>query len=134
MIQTQLEIEGVKVLTGHRAEAVDLAVEESDDHALICVDTAGNETRIEFDQLLVAVGRKAKVTGFGLEKLGVQISDGGTVEVTGKAEQVVVLPALLEALPEVEHAALRGAIRKDKITGLIPFHLRIVLNQGAVEQ
>ena len=54
--------------------------------------------------------------------------------VAGKAEQVVVLPALLEALPEVEHAALRGAIRKDKITGLIPFNLRIVLNPGVLEQ
>ena len=69
-----------------------------------------------------------------IESVDYSQEDGGTVNLTGKAEQVVVLPALLEALPEVEYAALRGVIRKNQITGLIPFNLRIVLNPGAVEQ
>lgn len=78
MIQTQLDIEGVKVLTGHRAEAV---VKTDTGHALLCVDENGNEKQIAFDRLLVAVGRKAMVTGFGLETLGVAITEQGTVKV-----------------------------------------------------
>jgi pyruvate/2-oxoglutarate dehydrogenase complex dihydrolipoamide dehydrogenase (E3) component len=36
---------------------------------------------VEFDQVLVALGRRANVSGFGLEDLGVQISTKGAVEV-----------------------------------------------------
>jgi pyruvate/2-oxoglutarate dehydrogenase complex dihydrolipoamide dehydrogenase (E3) component/uncharacterized membrane protein YdjX (TVP38/TMEM64 family) len=76
MVQTQLEIEGVKVLTEHRALAV-----VADGTALRVVDTAGKETDIAFDKLIVAVGRKANSTGFGLEELGVALNPNGTVAV-----------------------------------------------------
>jgi pyruvate/2-oxoglutarate dehydrogenase complex dihydrolipoamide dehydrogenase (E3) component len=35
------------------------------------VDHAGQEIRIEFDQLLCAVGRVARLSGYGLEELGI---------------------------------------------------------------
>ena len=54
---------GVTVLTGHKAVRVE-------DGALIA-DSADGEKRIAFDTLIVAVGRKARLTGFGLEELGV---------------------------------------------------------------
>ncbi len=44
---------------------------------LVCDDGA----RIEFDECFAALGRKANVTGFGLEKLGVKLTKQGTVEV-----------------------------------------------------
>lgn len=69
-----------------------------------------------------------------LDAVQYTLEDGGTVELQGKAEQVVVLPALLEALPEIDYAALRGSIRKDTITGLTPFRMRIVLNTRPVEE
>jgi pyruvate/2-oxoglutarate dehydrogenase complex dihydrolipoamide dehydrogenase (E3) component len=47
---------------------------------MIC-EHQGETVRIPFDQLLVAVGREANVTGFGLEELGVPLSKEGTVEV-----------------------------------------------------
>ena len=47
---------------------------------LIC-DAGGELVRVPFDRILVAVGRRANVTGFGLEKLGVDISAQGTVAV-----------------------------------------------------
>jgi pyruvate/2-oxoglutarate dehydrogenase complex dihydrolipoamide dehydrogenase (E3) component len=39
--------------------------------------------RIPFDRILVAVGRRPNVKGFGLEELGVRLSERGTVETDG---------------------------------------------------
>ncbi|MCH8551667.1 MAG: dihydrolipoyl dehydrogenase [Natronospirillum sp.] len=69
--------EGVDVLTGHQATEVVITDGQPE---LICQHN-GSEKRIPFDRILVAVGRKANVTGFGLEELGVEISDRGTVAV-----------------------------------------------------
>jgi pyruvate/2-oxoglutarate dehydrogenase complex dihydrolipoamide dehydrogenase (E3) component len=41
----------------------------------------GSDVEIEFDQVLVAVGRAANTTGFGLEELGVELSQRRTIEV-----------------------------------------------------
>ena len=67
--------EGIQVLTGHRAEEVRV---DSGHRWLVC-EHQGERVEIEFDQLLLAVGRKANVSGFGLEELGVEISPRGTV-------------------------------------------------------
>lgn len=58
-----LESDGVTVLTGHKAVRID-------DRTLIA-EAGGQEVRVPFDVLLVAVGRKARLTGFGLEDIGV---------------------------------------------------------------
>ncbi|MBT4163084.1 MAG: FAD-dependent oxidoreductase [Gammaproteobacteria bacterium] len=78
MVQMQLELEGVQVLTGHRAEAVEQTEEGS---TLLVVDSNGEEARLPFDKLIVAVGRKANTSGFGLEEMGVILNDNGTVMV-----------------------------------------------------
>lgn len=44
---------------------------------------SGEESKtLPFDAVLVAVGRKPNVSGFGLEELGIQLSAGGFIEVT----------------------------------------------------
>lgn len=68
--------EGIKILTKHRAERVEV---DGDRKYLIC-KTEGKEVRVEFDQILLALGRKANITGFGLEELGVKIAQNGTIE------------------------------------------------------
>ncbi|MFT7220258.1 MAG: pyruvate/2-oxoglutarate dehydrogenase complex dihydrolipoamide dehydrogenase (E3) component [Candidatus Azotimanducaceae bacterium] len=78
MIQTQLEIEGVNVLTGHKAEAV---VKTESGQALQVVDEAGESKQIPFDSLIVAVGRRANTKGFGLETLNIPLNPNGTVMV-----------------------------------------------------
>ena len=40
----------------------------------------GTETALPFDQLLCAVGREARVTGYGLEELGIALTPRGTVQ------------------------------------------------------
>ena len=62
-----LEADGVRVLTGHKA----LRCERVGEDKFIVVEHAGQEQRIAFDVLLCAVGRVARLQGFGLEELGV---------------------------------------------------------------
>ncbi|MFU8816898.1 MAG: FAD-dependent oxidoreductase [Pseudomonadales bacterium] len=69
--------EGIDVRLGTRATSV----HQRSGRKWISVDTATGRDDIEFDQLLVAVGRRANVTGFGLEALGVKLTERGTVEV-----------------------------------------------------
>jgi len=79
LVQRKFEAEGVRVLTGHRAMEVRV---ESDRKFLICENDAGS-VEIEFDEILVAVGRAANATGFGLEELGVDLRQNGTIETNG---------------------------------------------------
>ncbi|BDW83356.1 pyridine nucleotide-disulfide oxidoreductase [Erythrobacter sp. Dej080120_24] len=59
-----LEEAGVTVLTGHKAVKVA-------DSVLITESQDGGASEVPFDTLIVAVGRKARLTGFGLETLGI---------------------------------------------------------------
>ncbi len=76
-IKAAFEAEGIRVLTGHAAREV---IEDNGEKVLVC-DADGTTVKVPFDRILVAVGRKAKVTGFGLEELGVEIAKNGTVAV-----------------------------------------------------
>ncbi len=76
-VQQQFEAEGIRVLTGHAAREV---VREKDENVLLC-DADGETVRIPFDHILIAVGRRPNVTGFGLEELGVEIAKQGTIAV-----------------------------------------------------
>ena len=71
--QTALEADGVQVRTGHQALRCEL---QGDTKVLIALHQ-GREVRLPFDQLLCAVGRAARLTGYGLEELG--IATGKTV-------------------------------------------------------
>ncbi|MFO7812528.1 MAG: FAD-dependent oxidoreductase, partial [Pelovirga sp.] len=76
-VRARFEAEGVQVLTRHAAKEV---VVKGNDKLLMC-EHQGERVAIPFDQLLVAVGRKARVAGFGLEELGVFLSECGTIDV-----------------------------------------------------
>jgi pyruvate/2-oxoglutarate dehydrogenase complex dihydrolipoamide dehydrogenase (E3) component/uncharacterized membrane protein YdjX (TVP38/TMEM64 family) len=67
--------EGIRVLAGHKAKRV---VVDGDKKMLI-VEHDGEETPIEFDALLCAVGRVANVSGYGLEELGIPTTAARTV-------------------------------------------------------
>ena len=79
MVMDSMKAEGVEILTGHTATEV---VIENGEKFLRIESTENRESQlIPFDQLLVAIGRKANVTGFGLEDLGISLTDRGTIEV-----------------------------------------------------
>jgi pyruvate/2-oxoglutarate dehydrogenase complex dihydrolipoamide dehydrogenase (E3) component/uncharacterized membrane protein YdjX (TVP38/TMEM64 family) len=67
LAKVSLEADGVQVLTGHKALRCELVNGEK----TLVVEHAGAEKRIVFDQLLCAVGRVARLQGYGLEDLGI---------------------------------------------------------------
>nr|MCU0932313.1 FAD-dependent oxidoreductase [Serpentinimonas sp.] len=67
LAQAALQASGVDVRTGHKA----LRCEVHQGVKALVVEHAGQEQRIEFDELICAVGRSARLTGYGLEELGI---------------------------------------------------------------
>ncbi|MCC6206802.1 MAG: FAD-dependent oxidoreductase [Gammaproteobacteria bacterium] len=67
LARTALERDGVTVLTDHKA----VRCEHEGGRKFIVVEHGGSERRIEFDTLLCAVGRVARLNGYGLEALGI---------------------------------------------------------------
>lgn len=65
--EASLMADGVKVLTGHKA----IACEARGGEKLLLTECGGLKREIAFDALIVAVGRAARLTGFGLEELGI---------------------------------------------------------------
>ncbi|AMO71007.1 FAD-dependent oxidoreductase [Sphingorhabdus sp. M41] len=59
---------GVEVLTGHDAVRCEMV----DGEKRLILAAAGEEKSIAFDALVVAVGRSARLSGFGLEELGIE--------------------------------------------------------------
>ncbi len=86
MIREDLEISEM-VLARFREEGVDVRLEhkakqflvENGEKALIC-EHKGQDVRIAFDEVLVAVGRIANTAGYGLEELGIPVTRSRTVE------------------------------------------------------
>jgi len=77
LIKKRFESEGIKVLTEH--SAVEVLTLEDGTHALRCTHN-GQSVDVPFSLLLVALGRRARVTGFGLEELGIEINKNQTLE------------------------------------------------------
>ncbi len=67
LAQASLEADGVVVQTGHKALRCELVKGEK----ILVVEHGGAEKRIAFDQLICAVGRVARLQGYGLEELGI---------------------------------------------------------------
>lgn len=68
LVQASLERDGVTVLTGHKA----LSCGVTEGEKWIEVEHDGKRRRIVFDELIAAVGRAPRLTGFGLEELGIR--------------------------------------------------------------
>ncbi len=77
MVKERFEEEGVRVLTGHKATR--FGAEDGQSY-MMAEDQEGGEVQIDFDQVIVALGRRARVRGFGLEELGVEIARNGTIQ------------------------------------------------------
>jgi pyruvate/2-oxoglutarate dehydrogenase complex dihydrolipoamide dehydrogenase (E3) component len=77
LVAERFRAEGIDVRLQHRA----LRVEGDGAGKALVAEHEGREVRLPFDAILVAVGRAARLEGYGLEAVGV--ATGRTIEVNG---------------------------------------------------
>jgi len=76
-ITKRFESEGIDVLTEHTAKSF---IIENGQKLIVC-EHNGQEVKIAFDELLVAVGRAARVDNYGLDDLEITLTKRHTIEV-----------------------------------------------------
>lgn len=69
--------DGIDLRLGHKA----MRFERSGERKWLVAEHAGTSVEVEFDELVLAMGRVANVQGYGLEDLGVPLAATRTVEV-----------------------------------------------------
>ncbi|MGH1460812.1 MAG: dihydrolipoyl dehydrogenase [Neptuniibacter sp.] len=77
LVTQRFTAEGVQILPQHKM----LEFSETNGEKYLLCEHQGENVKISFDQLLVATGRQANISGFGLENLDINIRDDGTVDV-----------------------------------------------------
>ncbi len=77
MVTERFRAEGIDVRVDHRAK--EFRIEKG--RKILIAEHQGQDVQFEFDELLVAVGRVARTQGYGLEELGIGVTEGRTVEV-----------------------------------------------------
>lgn len=75
-VRAALERDGVTVLTGHRA----VRVEHQGTNKRLWLQRGDEDVAVECDSILCAVGRQARTDGFGLEELGIPLTERKTIE------------------------------------------------------
>jgi pyruvate/2-oxoglutarate dehydrogenase complex dihydrolipoamide dehydrogenase (E3) component/uncharacterized membrane protein YdjX (TVP38/TMEM64 family) len=76
LMTRRFQEEGVHVAVEHKA----LRIEKNESGGVLVCEHQGQEVRFDFDRILLALGRKPNVEGFGLQELGVTVSPRGTIE------------------------------------------------------
>ncbi|GAB4360891.1 MAG: bifunctional TVP38/TMEM64 family protein/FAD-dependent oxidoreductase [Gammaproteobacteria bacterium] len=76
-VMAKFRDEGIDVRVN--TEAKEVRIENGEKY--LVAEQNGEEIHLPFDEILVAVGRAANVSGFGLEELGVRLTPRNTVEV-----------------------------------------------------
>ncbi len=76
-VADKFQRDGINVLTDHRL------VKFSNSNGVFTMEAEhdGNTVTVEFDKVLLAIGRKANVEGFGLEDLEMPLTPQGTIEI-----------------------------------------------------
>ena len=77
MLTAELQAEGVDMRVAHKAKAFR---KEAKGNVLVC-EHEGDEVEMQFDELLVAVGRRPRTEALGLEELGIPLTQHHTIEV-----------------------------------------------------
>jgi dihydrolipoamide dehydrogenase len=77
LVSSRFQKQGIELLCDHKL----LKFESIDGRNYMVAEHQGETVRVEFDKVLLAIGRKANVEGFGLEELGVAMTDRGTIKV-----------------------------------------------------
>jgi len=84
-LKKEFEKRGIKCLVGTKVESV----AATKTGVKVQVSAEGKETTLEADQALVAIGFHPNSKGFGLEEVGVKLSERGFVEINEKMQTSV---------------------------------------------
>ena len=77
-VQSRFIKEGIDLRLSHQTQKFAVVNGEK---TLFCTDKNGATTSIPFDEVIIALGRKANTSGFGLENLDINFNRNGTIEV-----------------------------------------------------
>jgi dihydrolipoamide dehydrogenase len=77
LVLAKFQLQGIQVLLEHTAKQFGIDQEEK----YLLAEHHGQSVRIAFDQVLIAVGRAANLTGYGIEEMGIALSERHTVAV-----------------------------------------------------
>lgn len=70
LLQHQLREDGIDLRLNHKAQRFEV---DADGQNKLIAEHENETVEIDFDRVLIALGRQANTTGFGLEKLGVEV-------------------------------------------------------------
>lgn len=76
-VTQQLKDEGIELLT--RCKPKSFLIKSGEKHAII--ETPEGDITLSFDAMIMAVGREANVSGYGLDNLNVQLDERGNIQV-----------------------------------------------------
>ena len=79
LLAEHMQQDGVTVATAHKA----LCAERSGQGGRLICEHEGRKVSFDFSHLLVALGRKTRTAGYGLEDLGVRLDDAGRIDADG---------------------------------------------------
>lgn len=74
-VTERLQQEGMRILTDHSA----IRFEQGTGEKQVVCEHLGEEITVAYDEILIALGRRPNISGFGLEELGVTVSPRGTI-------------------------------------------------------
>ena len=77
LVMAQFRKQGIQLLTSHKLTRFG----KDGGTKFMEAEHEGETVRVEFDQVLLAIGRKANVEGFGLEEMNMPLTAQGTIEV-----------------------------------------------------
>lgn len=82
LVEQSLAHDGVNILLQHNAVQFESTLDDNGQRIQrVVVEHDNQQVSIEFDAVMVALGRVANVQGFGLEELGITTTERGTVAV-----------------------------------------------------
>lgn len=76
IVEDKIRSEGVNILLKH--EVTEVRAEGS--RKFLVAKSESRDVEIEFDEILVAVGRRANIKGFGVDELGIALRENQTIE------------------------------------------------------
>ncbi len=82
LVMAKFQQEGIRVLVEHKAKQ--FIVEKGE--KILIAEHDGKEIRIAFDEVLLAIGRVANISGYGVEEMGIALSPRNTLAVNAFQE------------------------------------------------